>query len=39
VREFHLPDGVIAWKPQVPAAEAAGQLGAVMAGVLSRDGG
>jgi 2-polyprenyl-6-methoxyphenol hydroxylase-like FAD-dependent oxidoreductase len=32
------PDGVIAWKPQVPAAEAAGQLGAVMAGLLSRDG-
>jgi 2-polyprenyl-6-methoxyphenol hydroxylase-like FAD-dependent oxidoreductase len=33
------PDGVIAWKPQVPAAEAAGRLGAVMAGLLSRDGG
>jgi 2-polyprenyl-6-methoxyphenol hydroxylase-like FAD-dependent oxidoreductase len=32
------PDGVIAWKPQVPAAEAASQLGAVMAGLLSRDG-
>jgi 2-polyprenyl-6-methoxyphenol hydroxylase-like FAD-dependent oxidoreductase len=32
------PDGVIAWKPQEPAAEAAGQLGAVMAGLLSRDG-
>lgn len=32
------PDGVIAWKPQVPAAEAAGKLGAVMAGLLSRDG-
>ncbi len=32
------PDGVIAWKPQVPAAEAAGQLAAVMAGLLSRNG-
>ena len=32
------PDGVIAWKPPVPAAEAAGQLGAVMAGLLSRNG-
>jgi len=31
------PDGVIAWKPRVPAAEAAGQLGAVMASLLSRD--
>jgi 2-polyprenyl-6-methoxyphenol hydroxylase-like FAD-dependent oxidoreductase len=33
------PDGVIAWKPQVPAAEAAGRLGGVMAGLLSRHGG
>jgi 2-polyprenyl-6-methoxyphenol hydroxylase-like FAD-dependent oxidoreductase len=32
------PDGVIAWKPQVPAAEAVGQLAAVMAGLLSRGG-
>jgi hypothetical protein len=32
------PDGVIAWKPQAPAAEAASQLAAVMAGLLSRDG-
>ena len=31
------PDGVIAWKPRVPAAEAAGRLGAVMASLLSRD--
>jgi Aromatic-ring hydroxylase, C-terminal len=30
------PDGVIAWKPDVPAAEAAGQLAAVLAGLLSR---
>ncbi|HEY7012865.1 MAG TPA: hypothetical protein VH480_08930 [Streptosporangiaceae bacterium] len=30
------PDGVIAWKPQAPAAEAAGQLAAVVAGLLSR---
>jgi hypothetical protein len=32
------PDGVIAWKPRVPAAEAAGQLAAVVAGLLSRGG-
>ena len=32
------PDGVIAWKPHAPAAEAAGQLTAVMAGLLSRPG-
>jgi hypothetical protein len=32
------PDGVIAWKPEVPAAEAAGQLAAVVAGLLSRSG-
>lgn len=32
------PDGVIAWKPSLPAAEAAGQLTGVMAGLLSRDG-
>ncbi len=30
------PDGVIAWKPRMPAAEAAGQLAKVVAGVLSR---
>jgi hypothetical protein len=30
------PDGVIAWKPDVPAAKAAGQLAAVLAGLLSR---
>jgi hypothetical protein len=30
------PDGVIAWKPRAPAAEAAGQLGTVVAGLLSR---
>jgi len=30
------PDGVIAWKPGKPAAEAAGQLGTVLAGLLSR---
>jgi hypothetical protein len=29
---------VIAWKPDVPTAEAAGQLAAVMAGLLSRSG-
>jgi hypothetical protein len=32
------PDGVIAWKPPAPAAEAAGQLTAVVAGLLSRGG-
>jgi aklavinone 12-hydroxylase len=32
------PDGVIAWKPGPPAAEAAGQLVSVMARMLSRDG-
>jgi hypothetical protein len=32
------PDGIIAWKPHVPAAEAAGQLGTVVAGLLSRSG-
>ena len=32
------PDGVIAWKPRVPAAEAAGQLANVVAGLLSRAG-
>ena len=32
------PDGVIAWKPHVPAAEAAGQLASVVASLLSRDG-
>jgi 2-polyprenyl-6-methoxyphenol hydroxylase-like FAD-dependent oxidoreductase len=32
------PDGVIAWKPDVPAAEAAGQLATVLAGLLSRGG-
>ena len=32
------PDGVIAWKPGVPAAEAAGQLATVLAGLLSRGG-
>jgi putative polyketide hydroxylase len=32
------PDGVIAWKPHAPAAEAAGQLTTVMAGLLSRPG-
>jgi len=32
------PDGVIAWKPSVPAAEAAGQLATVVAGLLSRAG-
>jgi 2-polyprenyl-6-methoxyphenol hydroxylase-like FAD-dependent oxidoreductase len=31
------PDGVIAWKPAPPAAEAAGRLPSVMAGLLSRD--
>jgi 2-polyprenyl-6-methoxyphenol hydroxylase-like FAD-dependent oxidoreductase len=30
------PDGVIAWKPTMPTAEAAGQLAVVMAGLLSR---
>jgi 2-polyprenyl-6-methoxyphenol hydroxylase-like FAD-dependent oxidoreductase len=30
------PDGVIGWKPAAPAAEAAGQLGTVVAGLLSR---
>jgi len=30
------PDGVIAWKPDLPAAQAAGQLAAVLAGLLSR---
>jgi 2-polyprenyl-6-methoxyphenol hydroxylase-like FAD-dependent oxidoreductase len=30
------PDGVIAWKPHVPAAEAADQLTTVVAGLLSR---
>jgi hypothetical protein len=30
------PDGVIGWKPPAPAAEAAGQLGSVVAGLLSR---
>ena len=30
------PDGVIAWKPRMPAAAAAGQLAKVVAGVLSR---
>jgi aklavinone 12-hydroxylase len=30
------PDGVIAWKPQAPATESAGQLGGVMASLLSR---
>jgi 2-polyprenyl-6-methoxyphenol hydroxylase-like FAD-dependent oxidoreductase len=30
------PDGVIAWKPAMPAAEAAGQLAVIMAGLLSR---
>jgi putative polyketide hydroxylase len=32
------PDEVIAWKPDVPAAEAAGQLATVLAGLLSRGG-
>jgi 2-polyprenyl-6-methoxyphenol hydroxylase-like FAD-dependent oxidoreductase len=32
------PDGVIAWKPNVSTAEAAGQLTAVVAGLLSRSG-
>jgi hypothetical protein len=32
------PDGVIAWKPTVPAAEAAGQLASVLDRVLSRGG-
>jgi putative polyketide hydroxylase len=32
------PDGVIAWKPAAPAAGAAGQLGSVLACVLSRSG-
>jgi 2-polyprenyl-6-methoxyphenol hydroxylase-like FAD-dependent oxidoreductase len=32
------PDGVIAWKPNVPEAEAAGKLTAVVAGLLSRSG-
>ena len=32
------PDGVIAWKPAKPAAEEAGQLGTVLAGLLSRGG-
>lgn len=35
---FLRPDGVIAWKPGLPAAEAAGQLASVMAGLLSRGG-
>jgi 2-polyprenyl-6-methoxyphenol hydroxylase-like FAD-dependent oxidoreductase len=30
------PDGVVAWKPDAPAAEAAAGLGAVMTSVLSR---
>ena len=30
------PDGVIAWKPEQPAAEAAGQLAGVMTTLLSR---
>jgi hypothetical protein len=30
------PDGVIGWKPDVPAAEAAGQLASVVASLLSR---
>jgi aromatic ring hydroxylase-like protein len=30
------PDGVIAWKPDEPAAEAADQLATVLAGLLSR---
>ena len=30
------PDGVIAWKPRVPAAEAAAQLASVVASLLSR---
>jgi hypothetical protein len=32
------PDGVIAWKPNASAAEAAGQLAAIVAGLLSRGG-
>jgi 2-polyprenyl-6-methoxyphenol hydroxylase-like FAD-dependent oxidoreductase len=32
------PDGVIGWKPRAPAAGAAGQLGTVLAGLLSRGG-
>ncbi|MGE5132971.1 MAG: FAD-dependent monooxygenase [Gemmatimonadota bacterium] len=32
------PDGVIAWTPAVPAAEAAGQLAGVLARLLSRTG-
>jgi hypothetical protein len=32
------PDGVIAWKPNAPAAEAAGRLTTVLAGLLSRGG-
>jgi len=32
------PDGVIGWKPDVPAAEAAGRLTTVLAGLLSRGG-
>jgi hypothetical protein len=32
------PDGVIGWKPHPPAAEAVGQLGPVVAGLLSRSG-
>jgi hypothetical protein len=32
------PDGVIAWKPPAPAAEAASQLAGVMASLLSRGG-
>jgi 2-polyprenyl-6-methoxyphenol hydroxylase-like FAD-dependent oxidoreductase len=32
------PDGVIGWKPHAPAAEAVGQLGTVVAGLLSRSG-
>ena len=30
------PDGVVAWKPDAPAADGAEALGAVMARVLSR---
>jgi hypothetical protein len=32
------PDGVIGWKPRAPAAEAVGQLGTVVASLLSRSG-
>ena len=32
------PDGVIAWKPTAPPAEAAAQLAGVLAGLLSRGG-